>query len=711
MQNPDSLLIVDDDSRNRELMGRRLNKRGFQTFSVGDGNEALAWIDANPVDLVLLDVEMPGLGGMDVLKEVRKKFTAAQLPVIMVTGKADSSDIVAALDAGANDYVTKPIDFPVVLARIQTQIERKHTEDALRKSEERYALAMRAANDGLWDWDLQSGAIYFSPRWKSMVGEEEDALGDSPEEWFGRIHPDDVERVRADIQAHIDGQTPHYEDEYRVLHKDGTYLWMLGRGLAIRDKNGKAYRMAGSQTDITRGKVVDFLTGLPNRVLFMDRLSRSFERVRRRRDRTFALIFMDLDNFKLINDSLGHMVGDQLLVAIARRLESTVRSSDSVARIEHHTIARIGGDEFTVLLEDVAGPLDAIRVTDRIISDMGAPFVVDGHELFPTASIGIAVYNHSYQSPDALLQDADMAMYSAKVAGKGRYEIFDTEMRAASVARLQLETEFRRAIERNEFENYYQAIVSFKTGRIYGFEALVRWRNATRGIVPPMEFIPMAEETGLIIPLGQWVLETACRQTSQWQARFPQDPPLSISVNLSARHFLQSDVLQQCTDIMKKMPLARRSLVLEVTESTLMKDHDASIELMGKLKDFDIRIAMDDFGTGYSSLSYLHQFPFDNLKIDRSFIIRLMEDDEIVRTILTMGHNLGLKVVAEGVETLSQVDKLKEMECDYGQGYYFSKPVATREATALLEAQSGLSFIPPADALAGEAAVTADAMR
>ena len=694
MQSSDSLLIVDDDSRNCELMGRRLNKRGFKTFSAGNGNEALDWIQSNIVDLVLLDVEMPGLSGMDVLKELRKKFTAAQLPVIMVTGKADSSDIVAALDAGANDYVTKPIDFPVVLARIQTQIERKHTEDALRKSEERYALAMRAANDGLWDWDLQTDKIYLSPRWKSMVGEAEDALSDSPDEWFNRIHPDDVERVRVDIQSHIDNQTPHYEDEYRVLHKDGAYLWMLGRGLAIRDKNGTAYRMAGSQTDITRGKVVDFLTGLPNRVLFMDRLSRSFERAQRWESRTFALIFMDLDNFKLINDSLGHMVGDQLLIAIARRLENTVRASDSAMRIERHTIARLGGDEFTVLLEEVAGPVDAIRVADRIITDMHTPFIVEGHELFPTASIGIAVYNHSYQSPDALLQDADMAMYNAKVSGKGHYEIFDTDMRAASIARLQLETEFRRAIERNEFENYYQAVVSLRTGRICGFEALVRWHNTARGIISPMEFIPMAEETGLIIPLGQWVLETACQQTSQWQMEFSENPPLSISVNLSARHFLQSDVLQQCTDIMNKMSLCRHSLVLEVTESTLMKDHDASVELMRRLKECDIRIAMDDFGTGYSSLSYLHQFPFDNLKIDRSFITRLMEDDEIVRTILTMGQNLGLKVVAEGVETIEQVDKLKEMGCDYGQGYYFSKPITATEATALLRAQNEIPLIP-----------------
>jgi diguanylate cyclase (GGDEF)-like protein/PAS domain S-box-containing protein len=530
--------------------------------------------------------------------------------------------------------------------------------------------------------------MYFSPRWKSMIGWEEHEISDSPDEWFRRIHPDDVDRVRADIAAHLDEQTPHYEDEYRVLHRDGNYLWMLGRGLAMRDQNGKAYRMAGSQTDITRGKVVDVLTGLPNRVLFMDRLSRSFERARRRNDKTFALIFLDLDSFKLINDSLGHLIGDQMLVAIADRLEGTIRSGDSIARMgRNHTIARLGGDEFTILLEEITGAYDAMKVAERIASDLSAPFLAGRQELFPSASMGIAVYNHSYQNPEDLLRDADTAMYSAKASGKGRYEVFDANMRATAIARLQLETEFRRAIERKEFENYYQAIVSIKTGKICGFEALVRWKNASRGIILPGEFISMAEETGLIIPLGQWVLETACQQMRIWQSRFPEDPPLTINVNLSARHLLQSDLLQQCRTILFETQLSHSSLCLEVTESAMMPNPEAAIELMMQLKDLGIKIAMDDFGTGYSSLSYLHRFPLDSLKIDRSFVSRIMEDDEIVRTILTLGHNLGLKVVAEGVETIEQVAKLQGLGCEYAQGYYFSMPINTQETTDLLAAE------------------------
>ncbi len=685
---PDSLLIVDDDAINRDLMLRRLSKRGFNAYPAGNGRGALEWINSNRADLILLDVEMPDMSGLEVLKTLRMTYTPAQLPIIMVTGKASSDDVVAALAAGANDYVTKPIDFPVVLARIQTQLSRKHAEEALRESEERYALAARGANDGLWDWDLNANKMYFSPRWKSMLGWEEHEISDDPDEWLRRIHPDDVDRVRADITAHLEEQTPHYEDEYRVLHRDGNYLWMLGRGLAVRNEGGKAYRMAGSQTDITRGKVVDVLTGLPNRVLFMDRLSRSFERARRRNDRALALIFLDLDSFKLINDSLGHMIGDQLLVAIAGRLEATVRSSDSVARLgRNHTIARLGGDEFTILLEDISSALDATRVAERIANDLAIPFVIGGQELFPTASIGIAIHNPSYQNPEELLRDADTAMYSAKAVGKGRYEIFDANMRANTIARLQLETELRHAIERREFENYYQVIVSLETGKIWGFEALVRWKHATRGMVSPNEFIPAAEETGLIVPLGQWVLETACQQMRIWQARFSNDPPLLISVNLSARHFLQSDLLQQCRAVLYETQLSNSSLNLEVTESAMMPDPESAIDLMYQLKSLGIKIALDDFGTGYSSLSYLHRFPLDSLKIDRSFVSRMLDDDEIVRTIITLGRNLGLKVIAEGVETIEQVIKLQELGCSFAQGYYFSVPINAQEATDLLAAE------------------------
>ena len=681
---PDFLLVVCDDAINRDLMLHRLSRRGFNVSSADNVEEAMEQIQSRHVDLVLLDLQMPGSRGIETLKALRQTYTPAALPVIMVLDKACSDGAAEVLAAGANDYVTKPVDLSVMLARIQTQLSRVHAEEALRDSEERYSLAARGANDGLWDWDLVTNKICFSSRWKSMLGWEEHEISDDPDEWFRRIHPDDADRIRADIDAHLTEQTPHYEDEYRMLHRDGNYLWMLGRGIAVRS-GGKAYRMAGSQTDITRGKVVDVLTGLPNRVLFMDRLGRSFERSRRRKDKTFALIFLDLDSFKLINDKLGHLIGDQLLVAIATRLETTIRATDSIARLgRNHTIARLGGDEFTILLEEITSPLDVRRVAERIASDMSTPFSINGQELYPTASIGIALYNPSYQNPEELLRDADIAMYSAKSHGKGRYEFFDANMRANTIAKLQLETELRRGIERREFENYYQVIVSLNTGKICGFEALLRWRHATRGIVAPNEFIPVAEDTGLIVPIGQRSLESACQQMRIWQARFLNDPPLMISANLSPRYFLQPDIAQQCSTVLFETQLSNSSFNIEVTESAMIAEPEAAIELMRQLKSLGIKITLDDFGAGYSSLSYLHRFPLDSVKIDRSFISRIMEDDEMVRTIIAMGRNLGLKVVAKGVETAEQAAKLRELGCEFAQGFYFSVPINAQEATDLL---------------------------
>jgi predicted signal transduction protein with EAL and GGDEF domain len=366
-------------------------------------------------------------------------------------------------------------------------------------------------------------------------------------------------------------------------------------------------------------------------------------------------------------------------------LETKVRAGDSISRFgKSHTIARIGGDEFTILLEDISSPLDASRVAERISKALSTPFVIGGQKVFPTASIGVAVYNPGYKNPEELLRDADTAMYSAKALGKGRYVIFDSRMRAETLARLKMEDELRRALDRKEFENYYQAILSLNTGKICGFEALVRWKNPERGLTLPNEFLPVAEETGLIVPLGKWILETACKQMHMWQAFFKEDPPLLISVNLSSRQFLRTDLPQLCGSILREADLPQNSLNIEITENAMMPDPETVIDLMQNLKSLGIKITLDDFGTGYSSLSYLHRFPLDCLKIDRSFIARIEENDEIVYNILTLGQNLGMKVIAEGVETAEQVELLRELGCEYAQGYYFSRPVNAQEATDLL---------------------------
>ena len=685
---PTRLLIVDDNEMNRDMLARRLERKGYVVGLAENAQELLQRVKQDAVDLVLLDVEMPEISGLDALQKLRECYSAAELPIIMVTAKTQSDDIVKALDLGANDYLAKPIDFPVAVARIGTQLSHKRAQEALKESEERYALAARGSNDGLWDWSLSANVMYFSARWKAMLGYQEGEIGDRPEEWFDRIHDADRERVKKEIAAHQEGLTPHFESEHRVLHKDESFRWMLSRGVAIHDVSGNVLRMAGSQTDITEGKVSDPLTGLPNRLLFIDRVGRLVEHRKRHENHLFAVLFLDLDGFKMINDSLGHLIGDQLLLGVASRLEKCLRSTDTVARLgETFTVARLGGDEFTVLLDDIKDPSDVKRAADRLMKALASPFLLGGKEVFTSVSIGIALSTSAYENPEDILRDADTAMYRAKSLGKARYEVFDADMRAGVMARLQLETDLRRALERGEFQNFYQPIVALDSGEIAGFEALSRWQHPTRGLLGPNEFIPVAEETGLIRELGWWNLREACRQISEWRAGSLANRHLTISVNLSAKQFLQPNLVEDIRKLLNELALPPEALKLEITESTVMTDPTGAVEMLQQIKSLGIRLAIDDFGTGYSSLSYLHRFPLDTLKIDRSFVSGMGDDGEgmeIARTILPMANSLRLDVVAEGVETIQQVALLQKLQCKYGQGYYFSRPLSAEGTAALL---------------------------
>ena len=685
---PSRLLIVDDNEMNRDMLARRLARKGYVIGLADSARDLLPRVKEDGIDLLLLDIEMPEVSGLDALQSLRQSYSPTDLPIIMVTAKNQSDDIVKALEMGANDYLTKPIDFPVALARISTQLSHKNAQEALRESEERYALAARGANDGLWDWNLLTGAVYFSPRWKAMLGFQENEIEDRLEEWLDRIHDADRDRVKQEIDAHQKGLTPHFESEHRLLHKDGGFRWMLSRGLAVHDATGKTLRMAGSQTDITERKVSDPLTGLPNRLLFIDRLGRLIRHSKRHKDHLFAVLFLDLDGFKMINDSLGHLIGDQLLVGVAARLEKCLRSSDTVARLgETFTVARLGGDEFTILLDDIKEPADANRAAERLMKALAPPFVLAGKEIFTSISIGIAMSNTAYEEPEDLLRDADTAMYRAKSLGKARFEVFDADMRASVMARLQLETDMRRALERHEFRNVYQPIVALDSGRIVGFEALMRWQHPTRGMIGPEEFIFVAEETGLIRDLGWWSLREACRQMSTWRTRSKAYLDLTMSVNVSAKQLLQPHLVDEMSKLLRETALPPEALKLEITESAVMADPAAAAEMLQHIKSLGVRLAIDDFGTGYSSLSYLHRFPLDTLKIDRSFISGAAEGSEgmeIARTIMPMAKNLRLDVVAEGVETIEQVGLLRRLQCKYAQGYYFSKPLAPEEVPPLL---------------------------
>jgi diguanylate cyclase (GGDEF)-like protein/PAS domain S-box-containing protein len=683
------LLIVDDNEMNRDMLARRLARKGYDVLVANGAHDLAESVKQDGVDLVLLDIEMPEITGLDALRILRKVYSAAELPVIMVTAKNQSEDIITALDLGANDYLTKPIDFPVAVARISTQLAHKRAQEALKESEERYALAALGSNDGLWDWNIHENEVHFSARWKSMLGFQENEISNKPEEWFDRIHDADRARVKNEIAAHQNGATPHFESEHRMLHHDGTFRWMLSRGLAIRDQSGKPLRMAGSQTDITQAKVSDPLTGLPNRLLFIDRLNRLIKYSKRRKNHCFAVVFMDLDGFKMINDSMGHLIGDQLLVGVAERLEKCLRATDTLARLrDTYTVARLGGDEFTVLLDDLKDPNDAKIAADRLMKALKPPFLLAGKEVYTSVSIGIAQSNPVYEGPDEMLRDADTAMYHAKSLGKGRYEVFDAKMRANVMARLQLETDLRHALERGEFRNFYQPIVNLASGEIAGFEALLRWQHPTRGLLGPIEFIGVVEETGLIRELGWWNLSEACRQIGEWRAASPANRDLIISVNLSAKQFLQPNLVVDIANLLREIKLPPDALKLEITESTVMKDPSGAVEMLQQIKSLGVRLAIDDFGTGYSSLSYLHRFPLDTLKIDRSFISSMDDDGdgmEIARTILPMAKNLRLDVVAEGVETLEQFELLKKFNCAFGQGYYFSRPLSAEGIATLLK--------------------------
>ena len=422
----------------------------------------------------------------------------------------------------------------------------------------------------------------------------------------------------------------------------------------------------------------DGLTNLPNRALFMERLASALNLTKRREDHLFAVLFLDLDRFKIVNDSLGHMVGDQLIVAIARCLESCLRSED--------TVARLGGDEFAILLNGIKDVYEAILVVKRIQEKLKLPFNLNGQEVFTSTSVGIALNTTDCKQPEDLLRDADTAMYRAKARGKARYEVFTTAMHDHVVTLLQLENSLRWAVERQELRIHYQPIVLLKTGRITGFEALVRWQHPQRGLVLPEEFISVAEETGAIIPINYWVLREACRQMRAWQLQFPENS-LTISVNLSSKHFLQPDLIEQISQILQSTGLDACSLKLEITESVIMENTESATVMLLQLRNLGVELHMDDFGTGYSSLSYLHRLPVNVLKIDRSFISKMDitgKNLEIVRAIITLAHNLNINVTAEGLETAEQLAQLKALQCKHGQGYFFSKPEEQEAAGALI---------------------------
>lgn len=528
--------------------------------------------------------------------------------------------------------------------------------------------------------------VFLSDNISKLLGYESNEFLEKSKIWIDYVHRDDLPRVLTEMPRIF--ESGYHSHEYRFRHKNGKYIWILNEMKLMYDEEGNPSEIVGYWIDIGERKLLeeqlrydafhDGLTQLPNRALFIDHLEIEFGRASRRKNYVFALLFLDMDRFKNINDSLGHVTGDKLLIAIGQRLKKCIHSDD--------TIARLGGDEFAVLLADIRNVEDSKKIAERLLNELRFPFYVENQEIFISTSIGIVLKNRDHEKPAQMMRDADIAMYHAKSLGGASFVFFDKYMHIRAVTRLKMENDLRRAIEHNEFFVNYQPISDVQTENIIGFEALLRWRHPEYGLVSPMDFIPIAEETGLIVPIGKWVLQESCIQMSKWQAQFPSETPLTISVNLSVKQF-RPKIIDEIASILKNTNLQAGSLKLEITESVLMEQTEIIEGVIKQLRDMNIHIHIDDFGTGYSSLNYLHKFDVSTLKIDRSFI-KLIDSDvdsfELVKTIKSLAHNLNMSVIAEGVETTGQLEQLIKIKCDFVQGYLLSKPLDSKAAEAFL---------------------------
>jgi len=708
------VLVVDDDVTARLLACQALGQENFAVIEADDGFAALEIFQAVQPDIVLMDVEMPGLNGFEVCQQLRSLPYGKLVPILMATGQDDIESVRQAYEAGATDFVTKPFNWQIMAHRLRYMIRSSNTTEQLhelQKSETRLGNAQRIAHLGNWEWDLRNDEIYWSEQLYQMLGARRGVVSPNYRTFIRRVPENERVELRNWIVGLLEGEQEQSMQGWNhcLMQPDGRKLNVQHQAEVFYDDQGGATLISGTVLDVTelkraQDKILqlarfDSLTGLSNRSVFRERVQLAMDRAQRH-GYLGAVLFLDLDNFKRINDTLGHGIGDQLLQEVAKRLIASVRLSDSVSEhtlrddTDNNLIARFGGDEFTVLLSEIGQVKDAENVARRILDAIGHKINLSGHEVVVTPSIGIAIFPNHGDDVDSLLKNVDAAMYYVKHAGKNGYELFVKSMNVVAKRRLELESCLRRAIDDNELSLHYQPQVDLKTGRINGAEALLRWNSAELGMVSPVEFIPIAEETGLITPIGEWVLREACAQTRQW--RDQGLPPIRVAVNLSVRQFAKQSLEKLVHRVLLDTGLPVECLELEITENMLMDDVEGSVETLHKLKALGVYLAIDDFGTGYSSLSYLKRFPIDKLKVDRSFITHVTTDPgdaSVTQAIIAVAHNLGLSVTAEGVEEFSQLEFLQQHDCEEIQGYYFSRPLAAWDMEKLLLTSKGFMSV------------------
>ena len=695
--NPSLVLVVDDDHGLRFLVTTALEQAGFYVIEAQDGHAGImAYLEHHP-DVILMDVMMPGMDGFSACAELRGLPGAAHLPILMMTGLEDEESITRAYDAGATDFITKPINYALLGHRVRYMCRSSQIMEQLVTSEHRLSNAQRIARLGHWNWDAVTNEVDWSDEARHIVGLAGTPSELSLEEFLSRVPGNDKHRVREWFHRAI-ARGEESDLNHCILGHDNSERYIRQQVEAILDDAGQVAQLYGTLQDITelrqaearihRLAYFDSLTGLPNRESFKESVKQALE-LAKRHDRQGALLFLDLDNFKRVNDTLGHNIGDLLLKEIATLLQQAVRVSDVVAhnavKDKAYDLARLGGDEFTVLLPLISRPEDAAVAARRIMELLTQSIQLNGHDVVITPSIGIAVFPRDGDSVDGVLKHGDMAMYHAKRQGKNTFAFYDDSMNQAALKRLMIENQLRKALDRNELSLHYQPQVDTFSGRVCGLEALLRWHSPELGLMMPAEFIPLAEETGLMLAIGEWVLATACRQTKAWIDSGAQIA--HIAVNVSVLQFVQKGFPAFVAMILEETGLEPQVLELDVTESLLMKDAECAVQTLQALKTIGVQLAIDDFGTGYSSLAYLKQFPIDRLKIDRTFVQDIDQDRDnaaVASAVIAMAKSMALKVTAEGVETDAQLGFLKATRCDEVQGYFISYPLSTAEMSRFL---------------------------